>query len=89
MHDDSQATFVSHPACSRFGEELPIENHNSSRLSLIDQLIEFSRHIPRRQNIFAEKITRIFIIIQVMDAQDPTQTGQTQCTEREVVMSET
>ena len=60
---DAQAVRLRHITRSGFGKELPIENNDSSRLSLIEKVPKLARHIPRGKNILTKKITRRFVVI--------------------------
>ena len=46
-------------------------------LSLIEKIRKLHRHIPRGQYIFTQKIARILVIFQMMNAKTPAKPGQT------------
>src|SRR5690349_3913617 len=82
MRDHSDAAFLCHIACGGFRKELSVKDDHRAWICLIEKFREFVRHIPGREDVFAQQIARVLIIVQVMNTQDPPQAGQAEFTKR-------
>ena len=82
MRDHTDTALLGHVTRGRFGIELAVEHDHSPRLSPIEEVRKLSRDVPGRKDVFPQQIARVLVIVQMMDAQDPAQAGQTQRPER-------